>query len=100
MKEFDSPALLALATKFNQGGCCGKKPQVTIEDLEAAGLTPIPTVFPSTLGQIIPRSGWRALCVYVYETTIKKPFPPLESLNGRDLGEVVSHAILEMYEQR
>ena len=95
-----SEALLALARKFSAGGCCGKTPQVTLEDLSACGLAPIPTVYVSSLGQIIPRSGWRALCVYVYETVIKKPFPQLDTLGNKDLGEVVSHAIKEMYEQQ
>lgn len=94
-------ALLALANKLSAGGCCGKVSKVTLPDLDACGLTPIPVVYVSSIGQIIPSSGWRALCVYVYEELIKFPFPPFDTI-GKDIdwGEVVAHAIKEKLHER
>ena len=89
----DPDQLERLAARFADGGCCGKRPTLTLADLKAAGLTPIPTVFVSSLGQIIPRTGWRAMCVYVYEMLIKKPFPVPEK--GEEWGDVVAAAIKE-----
>lgn len=87
-------SLEVLVGKFAAGGCCGKRPTLTLEDLDAAGLTPIPGVFVSAIGQIVPRSGWRAMCVYVYETIVKKPFPVPEQ--GEEWGGIVADGIKEI----
>ena len=85
--------LAQLAARFSDGGCCGKKPTLTRQDLEEAGLAPVPTVFVSSLGQIIPRSGWRAMCVYVYERLLLKPFPV--PAKGEEWGDVVAAGLKE-----
>jgi len=92
VRKSDRASVEALARKFKAGGCCGKTPTVTMPDLQAAGLTPIPTVFVSSIGQILPRSGWKALCLYVYESLERKPFP-LKDQKG-DPGTVVAEALL------
>lgn len=89
-------ALADLAKRFDDGGCCGKKPTLTLADLEACGLTPVPTVFAASIGQIIPRSGWRAMCVYVYETLFRTPFPAKEHMSdGKEWGTIVATEIRE-----
>lgn len=82
----------SVASRFNLGGCCGKVAKISMGDLESIGLTPIPTVFISSFGQIIPRSGWKAMCVYVYETIEKKPFPKDYK---NDPGELIAEILLK-----
>lgn len=67
-------ALLAAADRFAAGGCCGKRPQVTMDDMRVLGLLPMPATFESSFGTIVPLSGWKALCVYAYERLAGVPF--------------------------
>lgn len=84
--------LLDVATRFSRGGCCGKRPEVTPLDLDLLGVTPLPRTFLSSLGLIMPASGWKALCVFIYESLADGPFPAQET-KKRDAGEVVADLI-------
>lgn len=85
-----------IARRFGAGGCCGKKPKVTSKDLATLGLIAIPVVFDSSLGRIAPYTGWKALCIYVYETIADQPVPVAELTAGgkdRDVGELVAEML-------
>src|SRR5579862_7861857 len=87
-------ALSLLATRFADGGCCGKQPTLKLSDLEVCGLTLVPTVFTASIVQIIPRSGWRAMCFYVYEMLCHVPFPAAEHMDeAHEWGNIVANEI-------
>lgn len=97
MSRTDLPfqdALEVLIKRFEAGGCCGKRPTLMMKDLEAVELTPVPAVFHSSMGQIIPSHGWRAMCVYVYESLVGKPFP--QPPTGEEWGDVVAKELREI----
>lgn len=80
------------AEHFAQGGCCGKKPRVTSADLKVLGLIPVPETFDSSLGRIVPMSGWKAMCVWAYETLSGKTFH-VEHSRSHDAGVLVARFI-------
>lgn len=97
MREFAPPDLdvaLRVARKFRKGGCCGRKPEVTVLDLPALGLDAIDITFSSSRGQISPLTGWKAMCLWIYETFFG-PFPEDEK---RDPGEVLGEALVQKCE--
>lgn len=80
-------ALLNAAKKFSESDCCrDKKIAVTVEDLQALDLWPVPATYDALLGiRVAPLSGLKSLCVYVYEKLSNKPYPMAEvNANGWD----------------
>lgn len=67
MKNIERTLILEIANRFEKGGCCGKRSVVSSQDIKALGLWPLPEVYQSSLGNIIPMAGWKSFCVYVYE---------------------------------
>jgi hypothetical protein len=94
-------ALREAASRFAEGGCCGKSSKVRLEDIGGLGLLPIPPTFDSTLGRIVPLLGWQELCVWVHESLVG-PFPAQERLaDGSviDPGEVVAAGLRKLTEE-
>lgn len=63
----DVAGILEIAEKFALGGCCGKRSVVSLKDIARLGLLPIPRIYESSFGLIVPLFGWKELCVWVHE---------------------------------
>lgn len=91
-------AVEAVASRFSAGGCCGRRPIVTAADLKLIGVSPVPATFRSSRGIIVPTSGWRALCLYIYERITGLVMPATrgkkaDGMSSTDPGPLVSQAI-------
>lgn len=68
--------LRQISRRLRDTPCCGRgAPLVTDDDWQYLGLWPMPTIYSSSLGSILPNSGWYARCLYAYERLTGRAFP-------------------------
>jgi len=104
MEPMPSPAVVLrdVASRFSEGGCCGRTSKVSYDDIDALGLLPIPQTFASSLGTIMPLFGWKEMCVWVHEA-LAGPFPaavrPAPGEDAPDPGLAVAEALRRLADE-
>lgn len=72
--------------------------------MEGLGLWPLPMTFKSSMGVISPLTGWKALCIYVYEVLTGDPLKARLTGGRRsrwargDLGPLVARELYRLFQ--